>query len=125
MATLIGAFNTKLVEFVEELSETYTEESDLRKAVDALKALKKANPKLLHGKFMEYVYPDFHGPVMSEDEQSLISKAHEVLHGDYSEFAFAYVIFDRHWTTMSESNKKAIWDYCKVLVILAERAASM
>ena len=123
MTSAIGAFNNQLIAFVEELAETYTEEKDLRTALDALRALKRANPKLLHTGFMEYVYPDFHKPVMEEDEKTLIAKAHEVLHGDHADFAFAYVIFDRHWSTMSESNKKAIWNYCKVLVVLAERAA--
>ena len=123
MASAIGAFNNQLLAFVEELAETYTEEKDLRTALDALRAIKKMNPKLLHTGFMEYVYPDFHKPVMEEDEATLIAKAHEVLHGEHKDFAFAYVIFDRHWTGMSQSNKQAIWNYCKVLVVLAERAA--
>jgi hypothetical protein len=123
MATPIAAFNNQLIAFVEDLTETYTEEKDLRTALDALKALKRANPKLLHTGFMEYVYPDFHTPVMAEDETTLLATAHEVLNGEHKEFAFAYVIFDRHWSTMSEANKAAIWKWCKVLVVLAERAA--
>jgi hypothetical protein len=123
MATPIAAFNNQLIAFVEDLTETYTEEKDLRTALDALKALKRANPKLLHTGFMEYVYPDFHTPVMAEDEATLLAKAHTVLNGEHKEFAFAYVIFDRHWSTMSEANKAAIWKWCKVLVVLAERAA--
>jgi hypothetical protein len=124
MATPIAAFNNQLIAFVEELSETYTEEKDLRTALDALKALKRANPKLLHTGFMEYVYPDFHGPVLAEDETTLLAKAHEVLNGEHKDFAFAYLIFDRHWSGMSEANKAAIWKWCKVLVVLAQRAAS-
>jgi hypothetical protein len=123
MATPIAAFNNQLIAFVEDLTETYTEEKDLRTALDALKALKRANPKLLHTGFMEYVYPDFHTPVMAEDETTLLATAHTVLNGEHKEFAFAYVIFDRHWSTMSEANKAAIWKWCKVLVVLAERAA--
>lgn len=125
MASPIGAFNNQLIAFVEDLAETYPEEKDLRTALDALKALKKANPKLLHTGFMEYVYPDFHTPVMAEDEVTLIKTAHASLHGEHAEFAFAYVIFDRHWSAMSESNKAAIWKWCKVLVVLAERAAGI
>lgn len=124
MATPIAAFNNQLIAFVEELSETYTEEKDLRTALDALKALKRANPKLLHTGFMEYVYPDFHGPVLAEDETTLLAKAHDVLNGEHKDFAFAYVIFDRHWSSMSETNKAAIWKWCKVLVLLAQRASS-
>jgi hypothetical protein len=125
MATPVAAFNNQLIAFVEDLTETYTEEKDLRTALDALKALKKANPKLLHTGFMEYVYPDFHEPVMAEDEATLLGKAHAALNGEHKDFAFAYIIFDRHWSKMSESNKAAIWKWCKVLVILAERAAGM
>ena len=125
MATPIAAFNNQLIAFVEDLAETYTEEKDLRTALDALKLLKRANPKMLHSGFMEYVYPDFHTPVMAEDEATLIAKAHDVLHSEHKEFAFAYVIFDRHWSAMAEANKKAIWNWCKVLVVLAERASGI
>ena len=125
MATPVSAFNNQLIAFVEELSETYTEETDLKTALSALNGLKKMNPKFIHSSFMEYIYPDFHGPVMAEDETSLISKGHEILNSEYKDYAFAYVIFDRHWSTMSETNKKAIWNWCKVLVVLAERAAGL
>lgn len=125
MATPIAIFNNQLLAFVEDLAETYREEKELQTALDALKALKRANPKLLHTSFMEYIYPDFHTHVMAEDEEALISKAQAALHGEHSEFAFAYVIFDRHWSTMSEENKKSIWNWCKVLVVLAERAAGL
>jgi hypothetical protein len=125
MATPVSAFNNQLTAFVEELADTYTEEKELKTALDALKALKRANPKLLHSAFMEYIYPDFHGPVMVEDEVALMSKGRDILAGEYKDYAFAYVIFDRHWSTMSEVNKKAIWNWCKVLVVLGERAASM
>jgi hypothetical protein len=125
MTTAIGAFNNQLIAFVEELADTYTEEKELRTALDALKALKKANPKLLHSSFMDYLYPEFHRPVMEEDEAHILGRAREILNGEHKEFAFAYIIFDRHWSVMSETNKKAIWNYCKVLVILAERAAGL
>lgn len=123
MSTPIGAFNNQLISFVEELTETYPEEKDLRVALDALKGLRKANPKLLHSGFMEYIYPDFKDHVMAEDEDALISCAKDVLNGPHKDYAFAYVIFDRHWSAMTEANKKIIWKYCKVLCILAERAA--
>jgi len=121
----LSAFNTQLIDFVDELSQTYTEEKDLQKALSALKALKKVNPKLIHSSFMEYVYPDFAKPVKEEDEDALMSQAKSILSGEFAEYAFAYVIFDRHWTTMSDVNKRVIWNYCKVIVALAEKAAGM
>jgi hypothetical protein len=121
-ASPLSVFNNQLIAFVQDLAETYPEERDITKALDALKALKKVNPRLIHSTFMEYVYPEFSGPVKAEDEATLMANAKKMLSGEFAEYAFAYVIFDRHWTTMSDANKKAIWDWCKVLVILGEKA---
>lgn len=123
--TALSAFNNQLIAFVEDLYESYPEERDLHKAAEALKALKKVNPKLIHTSFMEYVYPDFARPVKEEDETALIGQAKAMLHGEFAEYAFAYLIFDKHWTTMGDSNKQAIWNYCKVIVALAEKASGM
>ena len=125
MSSPLTNFNNQLIAFVEDLSETYTEEKDLVRALDALKALKKVNPKLLHTSFMEYVYPDFAGPVRNEDEDTLIAGARSMLDGEFKEYAFAYLIFDKHWSGMSDDNKKVIWNWCKVLVVLAEKAAGI
>jgi len=125
MANLLTAFNSKLFEFVEELADTYPEEKDISSALDSLKLLKKVNPKLIHSGFMEYIYPDFHEPVMNEDETTLIAKAKEMTTGSYKDYAVAYIIFDRHWSGMTEANKKAIWNWCKVIVILGRRAAGI
>ena len=78
---------------------------------------------MLHKGFMDNIYPDFHKPVLAEDEVTLIAKAREFLNGEFKDYAFAYVIFDRHWATMSEVNKKAIWNWCKILVVLGQRAS--
>jgi hypothetical protein len=121
-STQLSAFNNQLISFLEDLSETYSEEADLKKAVDALKALKRMNPRLIHAGFMEYVYPDFSSAVKTNDIEGLIAKAKDKLHGEFADISYAYWIFDKHWSSMSETNKTHIWDYCKVLVILAERA---
>lgn len=123
--TTLSAFNNQLIAFVEDLYESYPEERDLLKAADALKALKKVNPKLIHTSFMEYVYPDFARPVKEEDEVALINQAKAMLNGEFAEYAFAYLIFDKHWSTMSDANKQTIWSYCKVIVALAEKASGM
>jgi hypothetical protein len=124
MATALGSFNNQLTAFLEELVETYPEEKELSTALDAVKFLKKNNPKMLHKGFMDNIYPDFHKPVLAEDENTLIATAKEFLNGEFKDYAFAYVIFDRHWATMSEVNKKAIWNWCKILVVLGQRASS-
>ncbi len=123
-STNLSAFNNQLISFLEDLSETYSEEADLKKAVDALKTLKRMNPRLIHSGFMEYVYPDFSEAVKTNDIDGLIAKAKTKLEGEFADISYAYWIFDKHWISMSQTNKTHIWDYCKVLVILAERAAA-
>ena len=109
---------------MEDLSKTYSEEADLKKGVDALKTLKRMNPRLIHTTFMEYVYPDFSEAIKTNDVDTLIAKAKARLEGEFAEISYAYWIFDKHWSTMSQTNKDHIWDYCKVLVVLAERAST-
>lgn len=123
-STNLTAFNNQLISFLEDLSDTYSEEADLKKAVEALKTLKRMNPRLIHSGFMEYVYPDFSEAVKSNDIDGLIAKAKEKLHGEFADISYAYWIFDKHWSTMSETNRDHIWNYCKVLVILSERASA-
>jgi hypothetical protein len=45
-----------------------------------------------------------------------------VINTKYNEMLSALMIFDRHWPTMSDTNRKAIWNYLKVLVLLSDKA---
>ena len=117
----LTAFNNQLVAFFEEISETYPEEKDIKTAYEALKLLKKANPKLIHQTFMETVHKEFKEYILKRDEEYMVRRAHEIMHTEYSDMSYAFWIFDKHWKGMSEANKKHVWDYCKVLIILAEK----
>ena len=117
----LSAFNNLLVEFFEEMSDTYPEETDIKNAATALKTLKKLNPKLIHNTFMETVHTEFKDPILRSDEDYLVKRAHEILEAKYSDMAYAFWIFDKHWKTMSEVNKQQVWKYCKALILLAEK----
>jgi hypothetical protein len=117
----LSAFNNKLVEFFEDMAETYPEEKDIKSAATALKALKVMNPKMIHNTFMERVHSEFREPIMRQDEDYLVKRAHEILETQFTDMAFAFWIFDKHWKTMSDTNKKTVWNHCKVLIILAEK----
>jgi hypothetical protein len=117
----LSAFNNLLVEFFDEMSDTYPEETDIKNAATALKTLKKLNPKLIHNTFMETVHAEFKEPILRCDEDYLVKRAHEILQAKYSDMAFAFWIFDKHWKTMSDVNKQQVWKYCKALILLAEK----
>jgi hypothetical protein len=52
----LSAFNTQLIAFFDDMSDTYPEEKDIKAAAEALKVLKKMHPKMIHTKFMEVVH---------------------------------------------------------------------
>jgi hypothetical protein len=116
----LSAFNNLLVQFFDDMSETYPEETDIKAAATALKALKRMNPKLIHTTFMKTVYVEFKEPIMKRNEDYLVKRAHEILEKDYSEMAYAFWIFDKHWKTMSDTNKNHVWNYCEKLIKIAE-----
>lgn len=118
----LGAFNTQLIRFFEELSETYPEERDIKLALEAIQGAKKINPKLILDLFYENVHRDLHEAIKNEDEEIVIKFAKNKIIGQYNEMSPALFIFDKHWTTMNESNQKAIWKYLKVLCALCEKA---
>lgn len=118
---MLGLFCNQLLAFFEDMSETYPEEKDIAMAASALKLLKKANPRLVHTVFMNAVDKELIDHVLAEDEVYVLRKAKEILNSQYSEIAYAFWIFDKHWSTMTVTNKQHVWDYFKTLVILAQK----
>ena len=117
----LGNFCNQLIAFFEDLAETYPEEKDIGMAAQALKLLKQANPRMIHTVFMDVVYKEFAQRILDEDEAYILQRAHEILHSEYKEMNFAFWIFDKHWTTMTETNKQHVWKYVKSLILLAQR----
>ena len=90
-------------------------------ASQALKLMKQANPRMIHTFFMEKVHKEFAQPILDENEEYVLKRAHEILNSDYAEINYAFWIFDKHWGTMTETNKQHVWDYMKSLILLARR----
>jgi hypothetical protein len=119
MANPLGMFCNQLIAFFDEMSEQFPEEKDLITASTALKGLKRVNPRLIHTKFVETVVTEFKDPIMCEDEAYVLKRAHEIVHSEHADMASAFLIFDKHWSTMSANDKKTIWKHVQVLVYLA------
>lgn len=118
----LGAFNTQLIRFFEELTETYPEERDIKLALEGIQGAKKINPKLILDLFYEHVYRDLHEAVDRRDEAFVINYAHSKISGQFNEMSPALLIFDKHWPTMADQNRESIWKYLKVLCVLCEKA---
>jgi hypothetical protein len=120
MSAPLAAFCTLVVEFFEDISEQYPEEKDIASAAYALKLLKKTNPRLIHTGFTKALTGDLKARILNEDEDAVIAKAKEMLKTKHA-MTTAFWIFDKYWSTMSETNKQHVWGYIKSMVILADR----
>jgi hypothetical protein len=121
MASPLANFCNLLLQFFEDLTETYPEEKDIGMATAALKLMKQANPRMIHTVFMENVHREFKEPLLAEDEDYILGRAREILDSKYAEINYAFWIFDKHWSGMTETNKRHIWGYMKALIVLAEK----
>jgi len=118
----LGAFNNQLIRFFQELRDTFPEERDIKGALEAIEGAKKINPKLILDLFYDYVYMSLHEAIAREDEVVVIEFAKSKISASFNEMSPALMIFDKHWPAMADTNRKAIWQYLKVLCILCEKA---
>jgi hypothetical protein len=121
MATPLSAFTTQLLNFVDDLAASYRDDADIRKAAAGVALLKRANPKLLHAKFVEVVVREFRGAIMAQDETAILARSQALMAEHVAEMAHLHAVFHRYWSEMTPENQAHVWDYLKVLVVLAER----
>ena len=120
----LGIFCNQLLAFFEDMSETYPEEKDIAMAYSALKLIKQTNPRLIYTVFTNAVDQTLADHIMAEDEVYLLEKSKEILQSKYSEVAYAFWIFDKHWTSMTETNNQHVWNYFKTLVLLSQKVST-
>lgn len=121
----LGAFNTQLIRFFEGLSDIFPEERDIKMALEAIHGLKKINPKMILELFYEHVYKPISDAIKREDEEIVIAYAKKTITSQFNEMSIALVMFDKHWTSLSDTNKENIWKYLKVLCALCEKAKDL
>lgn len=121
MSTL-SAFNSQLIKFFNDLSETFPEERDIRVAKDALEGARKINPRLILDLFYEHVAKDLRDAILTENAAKIVEVARIKIQTQFNEILPALAIFDKHWDELSDGNKQSIWRYLKVLIVLADKA---
>jgi len=120
--SLLAAFCNQLIRFFEELQSTYSEEKSISMALEAIKAAKKSNPKLIVDMFYEYIYKPANDLIVTHNDEELIKLAKNTMATRFNELMPALMIFDKYWPTMSQTNRDVIWQYLEVLCKLCEKA---
>ena len=90
--------------------------------LEAIKAGKKSNPKLILDMFYEHMYKPANDLLVNRKDDELRALAKSVLSTQFNELMPALMIFDKHWPQMSQTNRDAIWQYLEVLCKLCEKA---
>ena len=120
--SMLGAFCNQLIRFFEELQSTFPEEKSISMALEAIKAAKKSNPKLVLDMFHNYIYVPANDMIMNRKDDELIILAQKTMATRFNELMPALMIFDKYWPTMSQTNRDVIWQYLEVLCKLCEKA---
>ena len=91
-------------------------------ALEAIKAAKKSNPRLVLDMFHEYIYKPANDLIVNRKDEELIILARSIMSTRFNELMPALMIFDKYWPTMSNTNREVIWQYLEVLCKLSEKA---
>jgi hypothetical protein len=122
--SVLAAFCNQLIRFFEELEGSYPEEKSISMALEAIRATKKINPKLILDMFYEYIYKNSNDLIINRKDEELRLLAKNTLATQFNELMPALMIFDKFWPTMSDTNREVIWKYLEVLCKLCEKARS-
>ena len=115
-------FCTQLVRFFETLSETFPEERDISMGLEAMRAAKSSNPKLMLDMFHEYIYIPASDMIMNRKDEEIIKLARKIMASQFNELMPTLMIFYRHWPNLSDNNRNVVWEYLRVLCLLCEKA---
>jgi hypothetical protein len=122
--SVLNIFCTQLVAFFEELAETIPEEKEIKAALEAVKGAKKINPRLILDLFYENIYRGFYDVIQERNLEELVRRGRLLIATQYNEISPAITIFDKHWASLSDPTREAIWKYMLLLCRLVEKARS-
>jgi hypothetical protein len=120
--SVLGAFCNQLVRFFEELEASYPEEKSISMGLEAIRAAKRANPRLVLDMFYEYLYKPANDLIANRRDDEIILLARKIMSSQFNELMPTLMIFDKYWPTMSPENRNVIWQYLDVLCKLCEKA---
>jgi len=120
--SVLAAFCNQMIRFFEELEASFPEEKSIVMGLEAIRAAKRANPKLILDMYYEYIYKLANDFIMTRNDTEIIKLARQVMSTQFNELMPALMIFDKYWPGMSQSNRDVIWQYLEVLCKLCEKA---
>ena len=115
----IDLFISQLEDFINELLKThFTNEPKAIFLKNSINLFKRTTPKIILDNFNKSVMI-FKDRILKEDESLLLNASDEIDNNDLSIIEPLQTLWKK--PDFPENDKKAIWNYLKVLVILADK----
>lgn len=118
----LKAFNTQLINLIQDLARQYPKDGDLILYGEGIETLVKVDSKKCLTNFIKYVYPH-KSEIMKEDDSYFIGYDVAGHKDSTDEMAKLSDKIKKIWETdCNAETKKTIWKYFKVLILLSEKA---
>ena len=123
---IIGLFNTKLKEFVDDLLLLYPEDGNLHAAKKAILLLKTIDGRKTLQLFKVHIYDRYSKQLYDRDETFFMTKDYDEetrLLENVAENITQQLVdnIKQYWTQMSDKNKDTVWKYWMILLKLCEK----
>jgi hypothetical protein len=115
----LDAFYNQFSDFLDQLISVFPNDSDFPTYKSGLLLLQKTNPKLVPEQVLIHVTP-FEKTLRARDERFFIDY-NFTEYGNDDALGMIISKMKEQWTTLSEHNKKCIWDYTNLLLDLARK----
>ena len=115
----LDAFYNQFSDFLDQFITVFPSDSDFPTYKTGLHLLQKTNPKLVPEQVLIHVSP-FEKTLRDRDERFFIDYSFTE-YGDDDALGMIISKMKEQWTTLSENNKKCIWDYTNLLLDLAKK----
>jgi len=119
--TYLSAFNNLVIKFNEDLIYIFPEENDFKVYKRGIMMINSANAKKICNLFKDYMIL-YRNKIIDKDESFFLTNNYtEIVTHAQSEGVEGIIMkLKGYWTTLSDSNKKTIWDYLNSLIKLSD-----
>ncbi len=115
----LDAFYNQFSDFLDQLIKVFPNDSDFPAYKTGLILLQKTNPKLVPEQVLIHVTP-FEKTLRAHDERFFIDY-NITEYGDDDALGMIISKMKVQWATLSDNNKKCIWEYTNLLLDLARK----
>jgi hypothetical protein len=114
-------FNTKLIEFLSDLSTSFPVMTDLKTMKSGLNLAINMDYKLPQRVFNQHLNETLETMILNKDEAFLLENNYQHIVESHSIDVDIIYTLKNMWKSLNDSDKEAIWKYLQLLVLLNKK----